>query len=183
MTDDVLSIREMTRADVDRVTEYWLNMEDDYLTRLGIDKQKLPDRDGWIRMLSAQLTQTTEEKQSYCLIWLVNGEAVGHTNINKIIFGEEAYMHLHLWRADIRKKGCGQAFIKMALPYYFNKFGLKHLYCEPYALNPAPNRLLPKLGFKLLKTHTCIPGFICFEQEVNLWLLTRERFLQDQAAD
>jgi hypothetical protein len=50
------------------------------------------------------------------------------------------------------------------------------LYCEPYALNPAPNKTLEKLGFKFLKTYTTIPGWINFEQEVNLWELKNNIF-------
>ena len=53
---------------------------------------------------------------------------------------------------------------------------LKILYCEPYSLNPAPNHTLKKIGFEFVKENITIPGFLNFEQKVNLWKLTCEKF-------
>ena len=44
---------------------------------------------------------------------------------------------------------------------------LENLYCEPYALNLAPNGTLLKLGFKLVKQYETTPGSINFYQKVN----------------
>jgi RimJ/RimL family protein N-acetyltransferase len=60
-------------------------------------------------------------------------------------------MHLHLWYPDKRIKGMGVQLVKKSLPYFFNNLHLKTLYCEPYALNPAPNKTLPKVGFEFVK--------------------------------
>jgi [ribosomal protein S5]-alanine N-acetyltransferase len=46
---------------------------------------------------------------------------------------------------------------------------LRRILCEPYAENPGPNRLLAKLGFRLVKRYRTVPGVINFDQEVNLW--------------
>ena len=85
-------------------------------------------------------------------------------------------MHLHLWKKDIRKSGLGTELVKMTLPYFFNNMNLKILYCEPYSLNPAPNNALKKVGFEFVKENITIPGFLNFEQKVNLWKLTCEKF-------
>lgn len=53
---------------------------------------------------------------------------------------------------------------------------LKNIYCEPYAQNPAPNKTLAKAGFLFVKKYTTIPGYLNFEQEVNQWLMTQEKF-------
>lgn len=95
-----------------------------------------------------------------------------------ITFGEEAHMHLHLWNSAVRQQGLGAALVKMTLPYFFEKYRLKRLHCEPYALNPAPNKTLEKVGFILIKTHKTIPGSFSFEQDANLWEMSRERFQQ-----
>lgn len=176
MNDNVLSVRELERTDVDLITQYWLGSDPAFLEGMGVDLTKLPDRQQWAAMLSEQLTQPYEEKKSYCLIWQVGDEAVGHSNVNKIIFGEEAYMHLHLWHSGARKKGIGTALVKMTLPYFFSNLKLKKLYCEPYALNPAPNKTLEKIGFEFVKEYVTTPGWICFEQPVKLWELSYERF-------
>jgi hypothetical protein len=43
-------------------------------------------------------------------------------------------------------------------------------------LNPAPNKTLEKIGFTFIKSHTCVPGYLNFEQEVNRWEMTHETF-------
>jgi RimJ/RimL family protein N-acetyltransferase len=143
---------------------------------MGVDLNKMPGRDEWKQMLTEQLSQSYEEKKSYCIIWQVDNKPVGHSNINKIIFGEEAYMHLHIWYPDIRKKSFGTTFIKMTLPWFFEKYKLKKLYCEPYALNPAPNKILEKVGFEFVKEYVTTPGWLNFEQPVKLWVMSYSRF-------
>lgn len=85
-------------------------------------------------------------------------------------------MHLHLWKNDLRKTGLGTELVKMTLFYFFEKLNLKILYCEPSALNPAPNKTLKKTGFEFVKEYITTPGFLNFEQKVNLWELTYEKF-------
>ena len=87
-------------------------------------------------------------------------------------------MHLHLWNAGDGGKGFGSHFVKLTLPYFFGNLRLKDLYCEPYALNRAPNNTMEKLGFELVKSETKIPGSFNFKQEVKLWHLTKAAFNQ-----
>ncbi len=175
---DKLSVKEIEEADIEPITSYWLQADKEYLQGMGVDMNKMPRRNLWQTMLSEQLAQPYEKKTSYCIIWQINHKSIGHSNVNKIIFGKEAYMHLHLWDAGVRKKGVGSTFIKMTLPYFFHNLQLQKLYCEPYALNPAPNKTLEKLGFEFVKTYTTIPGWLNFEQPVNLWELTQDRYKQ-----
>ena len=172
----MFSVREIQAPDIEPITNYWLNSDDAFLTSMGVDLKKMPSREQWHQMLASQLTQAYTEKQSYCTIWEINGQAVGHCNINKIKFGEEAYLHLHLWQPNDRQKGVGTTFVKMSLPYFFTNLQLKRLYSEPYSLNPGPNKTLEKVGFQLLQTMVTTPGWLNFEQEVNLWALNLEEF-------
>lgn len=89
---------------------------------------------------------------------------MGHSSINKIKLGEEAHIHLHLWKSELRKAGLGMEFFKRSVNFFLREFRLKRLLCEPYAENPAPNRVLSKEGFKLVKRYRTIPGVINFEQ-------------------
>jgi RimJ/RimL family protein N-acetyltransferase len=50
------------------------------------------------------------------------------------------------------------------------------LYCEPFALNHAPNNLLKRIGFTYVKEYITKPGNINYVQPVKLWLLTLEDF-------
>lgn len=176
MQDKMLSVREIQENDLASITDYWLGSDPDFLRGMGVDLDKMPDREQWMAMLSGQLNQSYEEKKSYCIIWQADGEPVGHSNVNKIVYGQEAYMHLHLWKAGIRQHGLGTSFVKMSLPYFFNNLKIKRLYCEPYALNPAPNKTLERVGFAFVKEYVTVPGMLNFEQPVNLWELSHERY-------
>lgn len=176
MTEHKLSVRELQKKDIEPLTNYWLNADSAFLNRLGVDVNKMPAKQEWISMLTKQVNTPVEDKKSYCIIWLLNDVAIGHSNINKIIFGEEAYMHLHMWKKHVRQQGLGTMLVKLTLPYFFKNYKLKNLYCEPYALNPAPNKTLPKAGFDFVKKYTTIPGWLNFEQEVNLWEMSYEKY-------
>ena len=118
---------------------------------MGVDVEKLPTENEWKQMLSNQIETPLQKKRSYCIIWLLNNEPVGHSNVNPIEYGNEAYMHLHLWKSDIRSKGIGTQFVKLTLPYFFNNLNLKKLISEPFALNAAPNKTLQRVGFTFMK--------------------------------
>lgn len=165
------SVREIQPTDIPLVINYWRNSPPSFLEALGVDLSKIPSETELKKMLMTQITTPYEEKQSFCMIWVFENQAVGHSNINKIQFGDHAFMHLHLWDDSIRKKGLGSEFVKLTIPYFFKLFKLKKLFCEPYSKNPAPNKTLARCGFKLIDTYTCVPGSINFEQEVNLWTL------------
>jgi ribosomal-protein-alanine N-acetyltransferase len=171
-----LSTREITAEHIQYLVDYWTKSDPVFMQSMGVDLLKIPSRNEITDMLVRQLSQTYEEKQSYAIIWLIDGKPSGHSNINKVIFGNEASMHLHLWNKPERKKGMGLDFVRMTLPYYFNNFNLMKLYCEPYALNEAPNRTLEKLGFDFVKRYRTIPGYLNFEQEVNRWELSIEKY-------
>jgi len=176
MSNSHLSAREITIDDIPYIVRYWLESDKDFLVGMGVDLAKLPGKEDLEKMLAQQLSQSYTEKKAYSTIWQINGQPIGHCNVNKIIFGEEASMHLHLWNTQTRQKGAGAQLVKLSLPFFFNNLQLKKLYCEPYALNPAPNKTLPKAGFTFIKEYITIPGTLNFEQPVNRWELTLADF-------
>ncbi|WP_442264878.1 GNAT family N-acetyltransferase [Tenacibaculum sp. ZS6-P6] len=173
-----LNVREIELRDIDFLINYWYNLSNEHLLKMGADATKLPLKDDFYSMLVNQINSPIKEKKSYALIWEENGEQIGHSNVNNIVFGKEAFMHLHVWNTNQRKKGFGAVLVKKSLPFYFEKLQLKSLYCQPYALNTAPNKTLEKTGFKFVKKYTTVPGSLNFEQEVNLWEMQRECFLK-----
>ena len=73
----------------------------------------------------------------------------------------------------IKASGLGTEFVRRSAAFYFERFNLQKLVCEPWAENPAPNRVLEKLGFAFVRRYRTIPGVIAFEQEVNRYELRR----------
>lgn len=173
-----LKVRALETKDVDLITQYWINSTDEHLVGMGVDLEKLPDEEGFKSMLYTQIKLEDSKKQSLALIWEVDGRSIGHSNVNKIVFGEEAYMHLHIWNKADRKLGLGYDLIKLSIAYFFKALNLNRIYCEPYAFNPSPNRTLEKAGFTFVKQYKTTPGSINFEQEVNRWVMTKEKFVQ-----
>lgn len=172
--------REIYSDEFERVIDYFLTADDTFLRGMGINPAKLPARESWLQMLLDDHARPLPERLFYYVIWELDGQAVGNSNINNIRYGQEATMHLHIWQPDLRRQGHGAFFVRESVAAYFENFHLQNLYCEPYALNPAPNRTLARVGFELQGSTVTTPGWISFEQEVNRWLLTREKWLSLQ---
>jgi RimJ/RimL family protein N-acetyltransferase len=171
-----LSVREYTAHDIEKIVDYFIQADIDFLKGMGADKRKFPERKPWIELLQKELVKAYHEKSYYYLVWLLDHQPIGHSNVNQIEFGASAQMHLHVWNSERRKSGLGVAFLRRTIPYYFEKLALKKLICEPYSLNVAPNKTLLKVGFKFVRTYETIPGPINFRQIVNRYELTREQF-------
>ncbi len=169
-------VRECIESDIEKIVNYFIQADADFLKGMGAEKSKLPKRERWVKNLHSELTKPHDEKEYYYIIWLLNKQPIGHSNVNHIKFGESATMHLHLWKGGTRKNGMGLKFLKLTIPFYFEKLELKKLVCEPYSENIAPNRTLRKLGFDLIRTYETIPGPINFQQTVNRYELTEKQF-------
>ncbi len=172
------TVREMKEGDIEQVIDYFVSASPSFLAGMGVDIKKLPDKHAWMKLLSKELDKPYEEKEFHYITWLIDNQPVGHSNVNKIRYGKEAFMHLHLWHGSDRKKGSGSWFVRETLPHYFERLALNTLFCEPYALNPAPNKILLKLGFEFEHTYETVPGAINFHQQVNRYALTREQYEQ-----
>ena len=158
-------------ADYGRMIDYFLQADENFLISMGVDPEKLPSKQDWLDRLLPDLERSDYEKQTYFLSWLYNGVAMGHSNVSKIRYGDEAYVHLHIWVPEHRKVGMGTELLRRSANAFIRKFALKSLYCEPYAENPAPNQALSKLGFRFIQRYRTVPGSINFEQDVNQYLI------------
>lgn len=170
-----LAVREMEVNDIEKIVDYFVLADTEFLIGMGADKSKLPDREKWIEKLKSEFQKTYTCKEFYYIIWLLDNQAIGHSNINNIEFGKSAKMHLHLWNNGQRKSGLGLDFLRLTIPYFLKIFKLRKLICEPYSKNLAPNRTLSKLGFELVKTYHTKPGQINFHQIVNRYELGKEQ--------
>ncbi|HSB95538.1 MAG TPA: GNAT family protein [Spongiibacteraceae bacterium] len=168
------TVGEMTVAEVDFVIDYFHNATPAFLHGLGVDASKLPNRDHWRAWFAMDLKQTPPKRSSFFVIWRQDNEPIGFASIDRIVYGEEAYFHLHIAKPEFRNSGNGAFFVKNSVGLCFEKFELNTLFSEPYAFNTAPNRTLQKAGFKYLKTHETIPGPINFLQPVNTWALRKD---------
>lgn len=174
--DMSLIVREMVKDDIEYFVKYWLDSSTDHLEGMGVDITKRPTRKQIEKLVNDQLEVPIKCRKSYFLTWLINNNPVGCSNVNQIQYGKQAFMHIHLWQTNNRGRGMGTEFIKKSLHYFFENLNLQELFCEPYSLNPAPNKAVEKVGFEFVKQYLTIPGASNFEQIVNQWKITRKKY-------
>lgn len=168
-----LSVREMRLEEVEIVIDYFHRSTPEHLEMLGVDPTRLPQRADWLRYYSQEYARQIQERGAFLVIWLRSDAPIGFSTTNRIVYGEEAYMHLHILSPENRKAGVGAACVRESAKLYFEALELKRLFCEPNAFNIAPNRTLQAAGFKYLKTHKTVPGPINYHQAVTRWVLER----------
>jgi RimJ/RimL family protein N-acetyltransferase len=166
-----LRVREMRLSEVDIRINYFHDASDEYLRVLGVDRSLLPTRQAWRSFYEEDHQRPIRERENYSLVWERDGQVVGFSTTDRIDFGNEAFMHLHVVEEGLRNTGLGSQFVRLSAQAYFEALELKRLYCEPNAFNVAPNRTLQRAGFRYLFTHKAQPAAINFPQVTTRWIL------------
>lgn len=171
MTAQGSSVREMQLADVQIRINNFHDASDDHLRTLGVDRVLLPTREAWYEFYEEDYARPIQDRINFSLVWELDGRVVGFSSASNIVFGKEAFMHLHILNATQRRSGLGTDFVKKSANIYFEVLELERLFCEPNAFNVAPNRTLQRAGFRYLFTHETTPNPINFPQIATRWVL------------
>ena len=163
----------MQLAEVDVRIDYFHDSSDDHLLKLGVDRASLLSKEAWRSVYAEDYALPVRARQNFALIWQLDGETVGFSSADRIVFGAEAFMHLHILNPEFRHKGLGTAFVRESARQYFRALELERLYCEPNAFNSAPNRTLQRAGFRYLFTHEAQPSPMNFLQVTTRWVMER----------
>jgi RimJ/RimL family protein N-acetyltransferase len=168
-----LTVREMMGSEVDLIIEYFQKSAPEHLETLGVDPTRLPPVEGWRERLQRQCALPIDQRAMVLVAWLSDDRPIGFSTSDRISFGEQANMHLHVVDPERRHQGIGVECVRRSGDIYFERLKLKRLFCEPNAFNVAPNRTLQKAGFKYLKTHMTVPGPLNYHQAVTRWVIER----------
>jgi RimJ/RimL family protein N-acetyltransferase len=168
-----LTVREVTSSEVDLIIEYFIQSTPEHLEMLGVDSTRLPDPESWRERFRQDFARPIEQRARIAVIWLSGDQPIGFSTSDKIAYGEQANMHLHVIDPERRSQGIGAECVRRSVDIYFERLKLKRLLCEPNAFNVAPNRTLQKAGFKYLKTHMTVPGPLNYHQAVTRWVIER----------
>ena len=168
-----LNVREMKFEEVGMIINYFHQATPEYLEMLGVDPNRLPLPEKWLEFYRHEYSKPTEKRSTFLVIWKLDDTPIGFSTADKIVYGAEAYMHLHILDAKQRNAGSGTACVKETSRIYFDIFKLERLFCEPNAFNVAPNRTLQSAGFKYIKTYQTVPGPLNYHQAVTRWMLER----------
>ncbi len=143
----------MLLSEVATRIRYFHESSDEYLLALGVDRGLLPEPEAWRSALERDEARPLGERENYALVWELDGHTVGFSSLDHVVFGDEAFMHLHILDESLRHRGFGATFVRLSALQYFELFELQRLFCEPNALNVAPNRTLQRAGFTYLLSH------------------------------
>jgi RimJ/RimL family protein N-acetyltransferase len=168
-----LTVREMKASEVDLIIDYFQNASPEYLETLGVDPTRFPPSQAWRDRFHREGELPFDQRTVVPVIWLSGDRPVGFSTSDKIRYGEQANMHLHVTDPERRHQGVGAECVRRTVDFYFEQLKLKRLFCEPNAFNVAPNRTLQKAGFKYLKTHMTVPSPLNFHQAVTRWVIER----------
>ena len=168
-----LLVRELRADEINLRIDYFHSASDEHLGRLGVARELLPDPVAWRSYYEGDYRRPIERRREYALAWELNGKVIGFTTADRIRYGEEAFMHLHLIDATRRDAGLGARFVALSVPRYFEALALERLLCEPNALNVAPNRTLQRAGFRYEMSHHTVPGPLNPPQVVTRWRFER----------
>jgi RimJ/RimL family protein N-acetyltransferase len=163
----------MMSSEVNIIIQYFQDSTPEHLETLGVDPSRLPPAQSWRERLQRECTLPIEQRTMMLVIWLSDDQPVGFSTSDKIRYGEQAHMHLHVTEPERRHQGTGVECVRRSADIYFERLKLKRLFCEPNAFNVPPNRTLQKAGFKYLKTHMTVPGPLNFRQAVTRWVMER----------
>ena len=168
-----LDVRPMLPSEVGIVIDYFHSATEEFLETLGVDPTRLPEASRWRSSYEAECGRPLRKRERYYVAWLNDDVVVGFSGADKLAFGRQLNLHLHIVDDGERRSGMGTEFVRLTAQLYFETFEVERIYCEPNALNTAPNRTLQAAGFRYVKTHYTVPGPLNFHQPVTRWVLER----------
>jgi RimJ/RimL family protein N-acetyltransferase len=168
-----LEVSEMAIEEIDLIIDYFHGGTPEFHEQLGVDPTRLPPREAWREHYRREYELPYEERETLLVIWRQDQQTVGFSTCDRIVYGDQARMHLHIPDAGRRRSGVGTEGVRGAAEIYFDRLKLRKLVSEPNAFNVAPNRTLQAAGFRYVKTHMTVPGRLNYRQAVNRWELER----------
>jgi RimJ/RimL family protein N-acetyltransferase len=166
-------VRPLRLDEVGLRIDYFHDASDEYLEMLGVDRTLLPSRADWLASYEEDFARPIAERETYNLAWERDGRLIGFSSTDKIDFGEQAFMHLHIVEAPNRRRGLGTEFVRRSVEEYFRTLELRRLFCQPNAYNVAPNRALQRAGFRYVFSAEMQPSTINFVQPITRWVIER----------
>ena len=150
--------------------DYFHDSSDAHLLKLGVDRSLQPSRAEWSSFYERDHARPIAERENYSPAWLLDEAIVGFSSTDRIEFGAQAFMHLHILDSGQRHAGLGARFVRLSAPHYVEVLQLRRLYCQPNASNVAPNPTLQRAGFRYVMTLETTPSAINFPQAVARWV-------------
>ena len=115
-----LVVREMALSEVGLIVDYFHHATAEHLEMMGVDPSRLPPHAQWLERYVREYEQPIELRKTYLVAWLLDDRPIGFSTSDKIAFGEQANMHLHIIDVERRGQGLGTQCVKRTADIYFD---------------------------------------------------------------
>lgn len=164
----------MNEGDLAPQDAYFDGATDRFLIRMGVDPSKIRGKKSNPNHYAEARKIPRRERPTFGFAFEQNGKLIGGSALKGIVYGDRADVHGHLWDESLRGKGLATGLALEYLRHVFNLFELKTLIAEPSVGNIAPNKLLQKLGLKIVDTYEIPASGILLPRTANRYEITRE---------
>jgi RimJ/RimL family protein N-acetyltransferase len=169
---ELVSIRELSTAEVPFILDYWLNSPPGYLESIGVDPAKLPPRAEFERSLREKCEWPVAKRGVLVIIY--RGQAVGFHTLHPIAEGDYGIFHAHLWDESVRDRGIATVSYVKACHIFLNRFGLKRILFKTPIQNKGSIRVKEKLGIRYLHEERVSFGIVKDATLAKVFELTRD---------
>ncbi len=114
-----VTVRPMTLQETAHIIAYFHAATPEHLEILGVDPSRLPPASQWQRLYDLMFDQPVEQRSSFLVSWLSGDDFFGFSTADKIRFGQQANMHLHITNPSLRSQGIGVECVKQTIELYF----------------------------------------------------------------
>ena len=139
----VAGLRDITSADIPTIVNYWILAPDEYLTSMGVDRQRIGTLEDIYRRF-ANAIRTDDVRQSNIALGITLDERlVGYTLLNR--YSDDVnYSHWHIIVPNLRAKGLSSALYPHRIRAYFEVAPISQLIHQTRTTNVGVNRMLDR---------------------------------------
>ena len=139
----VAGLRDITSADIPTIVNYWILAPDEYLTSMGVDRQRIGTLEDIYRRF-ANAIRTDDVRQSNIALGITLDERlVGYSLLNR--YSDDVnYSHWHIIVPNLRAKGLSSALYPHRIRAYFEVAPISQLIHQTRTTNVGVNRMLDK---------------------------------------
>lgn len=175
MPPGVVTVRDLTGAEVPAVLDYWFRSPRAFLESMGVDLARMPQEEAF----EAAVRKRVQDAEAgtgklNTLAILLDGRPVGMHTINPLVEGDHGIFHAHLWRPEFRGRGIALRSYPLACRVFLRRFDLKRILFKTPARNTGAIRVKEKLGIRFVGDELVDFGVIRAGTPAKVFELTRE---------
>jgi hypothetical protein len=173
IANGLTGLRDLMRADLAAIVDYWLCSPDEFLAFMGVDRQRLGSGEDVYQRLTNAIRTGDPRQASIALGITLDGRLIGYTLLNRYS-PEVNYSHWHIIAPDLRAKGLSTALYPCRIKAYFDLAPISQLIHQTRTRNLAVNRMLDKFIHVSETRHIDKPDGVAAPGEFHLRYVRRD---------